>query len=205
VDRSFLLKLSKLMAKSPIPLVPLSLWRWLFIPMANRHSTPLYNLTFQGYPCKELTKALPEETPMARVKADKPEISVEALPTVPAPETTTPTPEPAPAAPTPVNSVTPQSTADITADPDLLETLFSSLKTLLNTVEKLQKARHEVGDIKPLIIRMLDGELLSGEELDQLKSGVNNLSRLVKVYTDYQAALEKAQPARDVLDTILKA
>ncbi|MEO1400284.1 MAG: hypothetical protein AAFV72_03410 [Cyanobacteria bacterium J06635_1] len=91
-----------------------------------------------------------------------------------------------------------------TVDSQSLDSLFSALKALLTTVDKLQKARHEVGDIKPLMVRMLDGELLSGEELDQLKAGVSSLSRLVKVHGDYQIALEKAQPARDLLDTVLK-
>lgn len=91
-----------------------------------------------------------------------------------------------------------------TVDPQSLDSLFSALKTLLTTVDKLQKARQEVGDIKPLMVRMLDGELLSGEELDQLKAGVGSLSKLVRVHGDYQVALEKAQPARDLLDTVLK-
>lgn len=91
-----------------------------------------------------------------------------------------------------------------TADPENLEEVFGALKTLLTTVDKLQKSRQDVGDIKPLIIRMLDGELLSGEELEQLKSGVSGLSKLVRTYSDYQSALEKAQPAREVLDTVLK-
>ncbi|MEM9808221.1 MAG: hypothetical protein AAF959_23385 [Cyanobacteria bacterium P01_D01_bin.56] len=87
---------------------------------------------------------------------------------------------------------------------DNLDAIFSALKTLMTTVDKLQKSRQEVGDIKPLIIRMLDGELLSGDELDQLKTGVSGLSKLVKIYSDYQTALEKAQPAREILDTVLK-
>ena len=90
------------------------------------------------------------------------------------------------------------------ADTDNLDVIFSALKTLMTTVDKLQKSRQEVGDIKPLIIRMLDGELLSGDELDQLKIGVSGLSKLVRIYGDYQTALEKAQPAREVLDTVLK-
>lgn len=89
-------------------------------------------------------------------------------------------------------------------DPDQIDDLFKELKTLLNTVEKLQKARQDVGDIKPLIIRLLDGELLSGDELEDLKSGVNGLSKLVRLYSDYQTALDKAQPARELLDTVLK-
>jgi len=85
-----------------------------------------------------------------------------------------------------------------------IESIFNSLKTLLTTVEKLQKVRQEVGDIKPLIGRMLDGELLAGDELQQLKTGVGSFSRLVRAYSDHQAALSKAQPARTLLDQLLK-
>ncbi|MEP0889730.1 MULTISPECIES: hypothetical protein [unclassified Leptolyngbya] len=90
------------------------------------------------------------------------------------------------------------------ADMQQIDEIFSSLKTLLSTVEKLQKARQEVGDIKPLVGRLLDGELVSGDELEQLKVGVGGLSRLVRSYTDYQVALDKAQPARNLLDQVLK-
>lgn len=98
------------------------------------------------------------------------------------------------------------STAEVApaVDTENLDTIFSALKTLMTTVDKLQKSRQEVGDIKPLIVRMLDGELLSGDELDQLKTGVSGLSKLVRIYSDYQTALEKAQPAREILDTVLK-
>lgn len=110
-------------------------------------------------------------------------------------------------APAPDNSVTatqaPTGTAAV--NPDQIDEVFKELKTLLTTVEKLQKAREDVGDIKPLLMRLLDGELLSGEELEQLKSGVGSLSKLVKLYGDYQTALEKAQPARNLLDDVLKS
>ena len=89
-------------------------------------------------------------------------------------------------------------------DETALDETFAALKTLLSTVEKLQKARQTVGDIKPLLIRLLDGEMLSGEELDDLKGGVGGLGKLVKLYGDYQGALEQAQPARELLDDILK-
>ena len=111
----------------------------------------------------------------------------------------TPPAKPAPAAP-----AAPTATADKPVDTENLDAVFGALKTLMTTVDKLQKSRQEVGDIKPLIVRMLDGELLSGEELDALKSGVSGLSKLVKIYSDYQTALEKAQPAREILDTVLK-
>jgi hypothetical protein len=93
----------------------------------------------------------------------------------------------------------------VAVNPDQIDEVFKELKTLLTTVEKLQKAREDVGDIKPLLMRLLDGELLSGEELEQLKSGVGSLSKLVKLYGDYQTALEKAQPARNLLDDVLKS
>ncbi|MBW4614712.1 MAG: hypothetical protein KME21_15825 [Desmonostoc vinosum HA7617-LM4] len=85
-----------------------------------------------------------------------------------------------------------------------IDDILNSLKTLLSSVEKLQKIRQEVGDIKPLIGRMLDGEIIAGEELEQLKIGVSSLSRLVRAYSDHQTALTKAQPARDLLDQVLK-
>jgi hypothetical protein len=84
-----------------------------------------------------------------------------------------------------------------------VDDILNSLKTLLTTVEKLQKIRQEVGDIKPLLTRMLDGELVSGEELEQLKTGVNGLLRLVRAHSDHQAALAKAQTARSLLDEVL--
>ncbi|MBN3923055.1 hypothetical protein [Nostoc sp. NMS4] len=85
-----------------------------------------------------------------------------------------------------------------------IDDILNSLKTLLSSLEKLQKVRQEVGDIKPLIGRMLDGELVAGEELEQLKAGVSSLSRLVRAYNDHQVALAKAQPARNLLDQVLK-
>jgi Fic family protein len=95
------------------------------------------------------------------------------------------------------------STAPVEDVPEI-DDILNSLKSLLSSVEKLQKVRQEVGDIKPLIGRMLDGELLAGEELEQLKTGVSSLSRLVRAYGDHQAALAKAQPARNLLDQVLK-
>ncbi|MEH2355106.1 hypothetical protein [Nostoc sp.] len=85
-----------------------------------------------------------------------------------------------------------------------IDDILNSLKTLLSSLEKLQKVRQEVGDIKPLIGRMLDGELVAGEELEQLKTGVSSLSRLVRAYNDHQVALAKAQSARNLLDQVLK-
>ena len=94
----------------------------------------------------------------------------------------------------------PESVQDVQDIDDIL----NSLKSLLSTVDKLQKVRQEVGDIKPLIGRMLDGELLAGDELEQLKIGVSGMNRLVRAYSDHQAALAKAQPARKLLDQVLK-
>ena len=94
--------------------------------------------------------------------------------------------------------------SDSAKDTQDIDEILSSLKGLLSTVEKLQKIRQEVGDIKPLIERMLDGEIIIGEELEQLKTGVSGLSRLVRAYSDHQSALTKAQPARKMLDQVLK-
>jgi len=95
--------------------------------------------------------------------------------------------------------------SDATPDAQEIDECLNALKTLLSTVEKLQKVRQEVGDIKPLLVRMLDGEVLSGEDLEQLKTGVGGLFRLVRAYSDHQAALSNAQPARTLLDQVLKS
>lgn len=114
------------------------------------------------------------------------------------------------------NGVKSETAQELTTVPDIenlpeavednqdIDNILNSLKALLSTVEKLQKVRQEVGDIKPLIGRMLDGELVTGEELEQLKTGVSGLSRLVRAYSDHQAALAKAQPARQLLDQVLR-
>lgn len=102
------------------------------------------------------------------------------------------------------NTLKTEDAPELVEDIQDIDDILNSLKTLLSSVEKLQKVRHEVGDIKPLIGRMLDGELATGEELEQLKTGVSGLSRLVRAYSDHQAALTKAQPARKLLDELLK-
>ncbi|MFH7030805.1 MAG: hypothetical protein ACHBN1_37025 [Heteroscytonema crispum UTEX LB 1556] len=102
------------------------------------------------------------------------------------------------------DTVTIEEEPETVKDGQDIDDILNSLKTLLSTLEKLQKVRQEVGDIKPLIGRMLDGELVTGEDLEQLKTGVSGLSRLVRAYSDHQAALAKAQPARNLLDQVLK-
>jgi Fic family protein len=89
-------------------------------------------------------------------------------------------------------------------DAQEIDECLNALKTLLSSVEKLQKVRQELGDIKPLLVKLLDGEILSGEDLEQLKTGVSGLFRLVRTYSDYQTALANAQPARQLLDEVLK-
>ncbi|WP_445634049.1 Chemotaxis protein [Nostoc sp. DSM 114161] len=124
---------------------------------------------------------------MARANGAKSETSAQELPTISDKDTVTSEEE--------LESV--EGSQDI-------DDILNSLKTLLSSVEKLQKVRQEVGDIKPLIGRMLDGELVTGEELEQLKTGMSSLFRLVRAHSDHQAALAKAQPARDLLDRVLK-
>ncbi|GAP98735.1 hypothetical protein [Leptolyngbya sp. NIES-2104] len=99
---------------------------------------------------------------------------------------------------------TPEAASNGAKDSQDIDEILNSLKTLLSTVEKLQKVRQEVGDIKPLLLRMLDGELVSGEDLEQLKTGVGGLTKLVRAHSDHQSALTKAQAARDLLDEVLK-
>ncbi|MEH2031653.1 MAG: hypothetical protein V7K67_18665 [Nostoc sp.] len=124
---------------------------------------------------------------MARANGVTSETSVEELPTVADKDTATIENSPEPV-----------------EDAQDIDDILNSLKILLSTLEKLQKVRQEVGDIKPLIGRMLDGELVAGEELEQLKAGVSSLARLVRAYNDHQVALAKAQPARNLLDQVLK-
>jgi hypothetical protein len=97
----------------------------------------------------------------------------------------------------------PESNPAQSGDVQSVDDILNSLKTLLSTVEKLQKIRQEVGDIKPLLTRMLDGELVAGDDLEQLKTGVSGLLRLVRAHSDHQAALAKAQTARTLLDEVL--
>ena len=89
------------------------------------------------------------------------------------------------------------------ANTQTIDDCLNTLKALLSTVERLQKVRLEVGDVKPFLMRMLDGEVMSGEELEQLKAGVGGLARLIRAYSDHQTALTKAQPAKDLLDQVL--
>ncbi len=97
-----------------------------------------------------------------------------------------------------------QDAANPDADGQDIDGILNSLKSLLSSVEKLQKVRQEVGDIKSLLLRMLDGEVVTGDELEQLKTGVGGLFRLVRAHSDHQAALTKAQSARNLLDQVLK-
>ncbi|MEH2424744.1 MAG: hypothetical protein V7K48_28745 [Nostoc sp.] len=128
---------------------------------------------------------------MARSNGVKNETSAQELPTISDKDTVT------------IEDL-PEDSAVPVEDVQDIDDILNSLKSLLSNLEKLQKVRQEVGDIKPLIGRMLDGELVAGEELEQLKAGVSSLSRLVRAYNDHQAALAKAQSARNLLDQVLK-
>jgi hypothetical protein len=104
------------------------------------------------------------------------------------------------------NAPTPPSHPDqpISIDEQTIDETFAALKELLTTVEKLQKARQSIGDIKPMLLQLLDGELLPIEDLEQMKSQITPLGKLIKLHIDYQEALAKAQPAREILDVMLK-
>ncbi|MEH2389575.1 MAG: hypothetical protein V7K14_28205 [Nostoc sp.] len=143
---------------------------------------------------------------MARSNGIKNEMSAQELPTISDKDTVTIEDSPAQELSTisEIDTVTIEDSPESVEDVQDIDDILNSLKTLLSTLEKLQKVRLEVGDIKPLIGRMLDGELVAGDELEQLKAGVSSLSRLVRAYNDHQAALAKAQPARNLLDQVLK-
>ena len=130
---------------------------------------------------------------MARSNSGKPEMSAPELSVISDPEESNP--QDAEAA---------EEVAELVEDAQDVDSILNSLKTLLTTVEKLQKVRQEVGDIKPLLVRMLDGELVTGEDLEQLRTGVGGLFRLVRAHSDHQTALARAQPARSLLDEVLK-
>lgn len=124
-----------------------------------------------------------------------------------------PQPSKSPVAPIPSNGAAPVDSLEASSPPShspdglgsaTIDDIFKELKTLLATVEKLQKARQDVGDIKPLVVRLLDGELLDGDDLEQLKTGLGGLAKLVRLHGDYQSALANAQPARGLLDQVLK-
>ncbi|BAY66535.1 hypothetical protein NIES22_66740 [Calothrix brevissima NIES-22] len=132
---------------------------------------------------------------MAKTNAVKSETSNEELP---------PVAETLPAVAETEDVVTATDSPAPVEDAQNIDEIVNSLKSLLSALEKLQKVRQEVGDIKPLIGRMLDGELVIGEDLEQLKVGVNGLTRLIRAYSDHQTALTKAQPARKLLDQMLK-
>jgi hypothetical protein len=102
------------------------------------------------------------------------------------------------------DEITAESSSEVVVNTEDIDHCLNALKTLLSTVEKLQKVRQDVGDIKPLLVRMLDGEVITGEELEQLKTGVGGLFRLVRAYSDHQSALVNAQSARHLLDQVLK-
>ncbi|MEH2418557.1 hypothetical protein [Nostoc sp.] len=143
---------------------------------------------------------------MARSSGVKNETSAQELPTISDKNTVTIEDSPAQELSTISDKdiVTIEDSPEPVEDVQDIDDILNSLKTLLSTLEKLQKVRQEVGDIKPLIGRMLDGELVAGEELEQLKTGVSSLARLVRAYNDHQIALAKAQSARNLLDQVLK-
>ncbi len=147
---------------------------------------------------KPATKSAAVAVESPAIEAPTPDDDINAVledESVPTAVDTVPSTTPSPTAPSP--DAQPVNAQDI-------DECLNALKGLLGTVEKLQKARQDVGDIKPLLVRMLDGELLSGEDLEQLKTGVGGLFKLVRAYSDHQTALTNAQPARTLLDQVLK-
>lgn len=76
------------------------------------------------------------------------------------------------------------------------------LQSLADIQLKLQKERKAIESLD-LIQKMLDGELLSENELVTVKASLKGLSKYATLHTTYKTCLEDAQQARDLIDHIL--
>ncbi|MGB3612454.1 MAG: hypothetical protein WBA10_01580 [Elainellaceae cyanobacterium] len=91
---------------------------------------------------------------------------------------------------------------DDTHTPDAINDAISALQDLANVQLKLQKERSSIERLE-LVHRMLDGELLTEDELTSVKQSLKGLGKYAGLYASYQAALENAQQARDLIDQII--
>ncbi len=86
--------------------------------------------------------------------------------------------------------------------PDNINEAIQTLQNLANIQLKLQKERSAIENLE-LIHNMLDGELLSEDELIVVKRSLKGLSKYAELHAAYKAALEAAQQARDLIDQII--
>ncbi|MGF1537565.1 MAG: hypothetical protein ACFB4J_13930 [Elainellaceae cyanobacterium] len=91
---------------------------------------------------------------------------------------------------------------DETYKPDDISAAIRSLQELANIQIKLQKERSAVDNLE-LIHQMLDGELLSEDELAIVKRSLKGLSKYAELHATYKTVLAEAQQARDLIDQII--
>ncbi|HHP7243172.1 MAG TPA: hypothetical protein ACFE0H_00655 [Elainellaceae cyanobacterium] len=76
------------------------------------------------------------------------------------------------------------------------------LQGLADVQLKLCKERKSIESLE-LFQKMLDGELLSEEELETIKTSLKGLSKYASLHSSYRSRLEEAQHARDLIDHII--
>lgn len=89
-----------------------------------------------------------------------------------------------------------------TYKPDDISAAIRSLQELANIQIKLQKERSAVENLE-LIHQMLDGELLSEDNLAIVKRSLKGLSKYAELHATYKTVLAEAQQARDLIDQII--
>jgi len=91
---------------------------------------------------------------------------------------------------------------DNTHTPEAINDAIDALQHLVNIQLKLQKERSSIEQLE-LVHRMLDGEMLTEDELTTVKRSLKGLGKYAGLYASYHAALEQAQQARDLIDQII--
>lgn len=76
------------------------------------------------------------------------------------------------------------------------------LQGLADVQLKLCKERKSIESLE-LFQKMLDGELLSEDELETIKASLKGLSKYASLHSSYRDRLEEAQHARDLIDHII--
>ena len=108
----------------------------------------------------------------------------------------------APITPAAFNSSKTADETDLKQSPEAINAAIAALQDLANIQLKLQKERGAIEQLD-LVQRMLDGEMLSEEDLLAVKRSLKGLGKYAGHYADYQTALERAQQARDLIDQII--
>lgn len=86
--------------------------------------------------------------------------------------------------------------------PDSINDAIQKLQNLADVQIKLRKERSSIESLD-LLQKMLDGELLSDDELTTVKASLKGLSKYAALHNSYKACLEDAQAARDLIDQII--